>query len=683
MKKLLVVYSILFLSFSSCMVEGVYDTSLLLDDISSFELSSKDTIFIVKEGTQSISYQVKYYNSQGLVSLGNAFQPKLLLNGNSVTPLEIDLSKEQVYSVIAELPNRKKLMSNELLIRVLSLENAISKINLIYLGTSNILIPELKEIDFDELFRIELELVNGEKMLINSQFLDFDFLINDIKNPEFELQNLNFTGEGKVQVQFKDLLSNPVELKLYKIIDAVSKIDFGFKKESNRMIKFEENGSFSDYFTAIATLINEQKINYSDYPELFSFFVNNNPLGNFKVQDLPEGRVSFISKVGDIISNPLEIEVINPFNFIKSIELSFSDSTNNPFAVAGKTQYDFNYKIVGVDNSEINLKAELRIQDVKQQGFENILISSSGQLKAEVVAYGKKSNALVINSRSDISYPKVRIPLIFHILPNYTQIETVSEQQLKNTINLLNQAYSNTYLTSQSNKKSSSAVNVGIEFYPAVNSIDGTPLVEKGIHRIPDNRSSINYPTTNGDVNFLFNQMWDPTQYLNVFVSKIEGPAGGFAYYPLVENFSLPGIGNVPLGTKLNYPYVSVIGYGMTDPTDVYVLAHEIGHMLGLYHSHRPSVASCPYELDYCPDTDGVILNRNIVGLIHENCNNQKTLDYDFMSYVSIKNSFTFDQRERVRRVLEHNPFLPVSGNKSRLVPFQKGKLDYSIKPVE
>lgn len=372
------------------MVEGDYETSLLLDTISIFELISKDTIFIVKEGTQSITYQVKYYNSQGLVSLGNTFEPKLLLDGNSVSPLEIDLSKEQDYRVIGELPNKKKLISNELLIRVLSLENAISKINLRYLGTSNILIPELKEIGFDELFRIELELVNGEKMLVNSQFLNFDFLINDIKSPEFELQNLIFTGDGKVQVQFKDLLSNSIDLKFYKLEEAVSKVDFGFKKESNRMIKFEENGSFSDYFTANATLINEQKINFSDYPELFSFFVNNNPLGIFKVEDLPEGRVSFISKIGNITSNPLEIEVINPFNFIKSIELSFSDSTNNPFAVAGKARYDFKYKILGVDNSEINLKAELRIQDVKQQGFENILINSLGQLKAEVVAYGKK-----------------------------------------------------------------------------------------------------------------------------------------------------------------------------------------------------------------------------------------------------------------------------------------------------
>lgn len=671
-----------FLIFSSCTMEGDSESSLLLDTITRLELVSKDTVFIVKEGTQSITYQVKYYNSQGLVSLGNTFQPKLLLDGNSVSPLEIDLSKEHDYRLIAELPNKKKLLSNELLIRVLSLENAISKINLIYLDTSIILIPELKEMDFDELFRIELELVNGEKMLINSQFLDFDFLINDIKSPEFEFQNLIFTGDGKVQVQFKDLLSNPVELKLYKLADAVSKVDFGFHKELNRIIKFEEDGDFVDYFTSNATLINEQKINFSDYPELFNFFVDKIPLGTFKVQNLPEGRVSFVSKVGNISSNSIEIEVINPFNFIKSIELSFSDSTNNPFAVAGRARYDFRYKILGLDNSEINLKAELRIQDVKQQGFENILINSSGLLKAEVVAYGKKSNVLEINSRSDISYPKFRIPLIFHILPNYSQIESISEQQLQNKINLLNQAFSDTYLRTTTDKRSSSAVNVGIEFYLAENSINGSQLTEKGMHRLANDLSAINYPLKINDLTFLYDQMWDPTQYLNVFVTKIDG-AGGFAFPPILENFSLPGVSSWPAGsTPFNYPYVAVIGVGITNP-DIFLLAHEIGHMLGLYHSHRENGNSCTEDVDYCEDTDGMILDRFIVEYFNENCQNQKITDYDFMSYAGFKNSFTFDQRERMRRVLEHNSFLPVQGAGARLKSFKKGVLDYSIKPIQ
>lgn len=293
----------------------------------------------------------------------------------------------------------------------------------------------------------------------------------------------------------------------------------------------------------------------------------------------------------------------------------------------------------------------------------------------------KKSNTLIINSRSDISYSKVRIPLIFHILPNYSQVETVSEQQLKNKIVLLNQAFSNTYLRTTTNKRSSSAVNVGIEFYLAETSFEGTPLTEKGIHRLADNRAVITWPPINTDVNFLFNQMWDPTQYLNVFVSKIEG-AGGFAYPPRLENFSLPGIGRVPSGSTLNSPYVAVIGVGITNQ-DIFLLAHEIGHMLGLYHSHRENGNSCSSDVDYCADTDGMILDRFIVQFFNENCQNQKITDYDFMSYAGFKNSFTFDQRERIRRVLEHNPFLPVQGLGARIMSFKKGNLDYSIKPVQ
>ncbi len=677
MRKLIVIYFGLFLSFSSCMIEGDHETSLLLESIIRMELVSKDTLFISDPVTKPISYQINYYNSEGLVSLNNAFQPKILLDGEAVESLKIDLSKERQFLVEAELPNQKKLRSNEVRIRVLDLKNAISKINLSLKGTSIIIIPQLKEYKFDDLFRIELELLNGEKMVVNFGFFNFGFLLNNELQEGFDFKNFIITGEGKINVKFKELISNSVNLNFYKIEDAVTALSLSFKGINERLIKYEDKGTIKDYFLIKATLVNGEEINFNDYPQFFKLFSNGIDQSNFNVLSLPEGKNVIQSKIGNTVSNSLEIEIINPNNFIKSIELSFSDSTNNPFALGGISRYDFEYKVIGNDDKELAVKTELMLQNIKQSGFEKILIPTSGEVRAIATAYGKQSDPLIINSRVNKSYPLVRIPLIFHILPNYAEREVITQSKLESIIKDLNKAFANTYYSyTGASKKNPSAVSVFIEFYLAEVDPEGKSLSEKGIHRASDMRSFIKWPPATSDTKYLFDEMWDPTKYLNLFLSKIES-VGGFAYPPVLRDFQLPGIGKINSTYSLNYPYVAV----STD-TGIELLAHEIGHMLGLNHSWRNSSSFCGIDVDYCADTDGVVFDRHISGLFYKNCQNQKILDFDFMS-ASLTNCFTYDQRERIRRVLENNPFLPVSGINSRKVPFQKGLLDYSVKPVD
>ena len=140
----------------------------------------------------------------------------------------------------------------------------------------------------------------------------------------------------------------------------------------------------------------------------------------------------------------------------------------------------------------------------------------------------------------------------------------------------------------------------------ALQNPDGEELGEPGIHRVLrtnsayKNSESFLLPTntTDGDL------MWDPNQYVNVFVftfvepnvagrttlphtprqNSLEGLIANNTYYTQVPNF--------PWGITLNNTFIY-------EESNYTTLAHELGHYLGLYHVFTTSTDST----DYCDDT--------------------------------------------------------------------------------
>lgn len=400
----------------------------------------------------------------------------------------------------------------------------------------------------------------------------------------------------------------------------------------------------------------------------------------FDLNTVDEYDIYLALKTSSIIqSNTLKVKVINPVSLIKSITLSLSDSTNNLYAISGKSRYNFKYSIIGKDDTELGITSSLFLDGKKLQGFNDVLIDRVGEIPVYAEAYGIKSNVISIRSRQDIAYPKVRMPIIFHVFPNS---KTVTLNQIKRTILDLNRVFDGTYLVNNSHRKHQSSVSVNIEFYLAETDPMNKPLEELGINRLSKGSDQIDYPINNEEVKFLFDGMWDPTKYLNIYVSDISG-AGGFAYFPVLNDFHLTGVGTVLSDSQLYYPYVGVVTKeAITTSDDVSTLAHEIGHMLGLFHSFVSEDDEDCANLDYSLDTEDHVLDSYPNSHLSIDCEDKLVLPTDFMDYKGYRNSFTFDQRERMRRVLEYNPFLPTSKNNSRTKPYTRGKLDYSVKPI-
>ena len=146
---------------------------------------------------------------------------------------------------------------------------------------------------------------------------------------------------------------------------------------------------------------------------------------------------------------------------------------------------------------------------------------------------------------------------------------------------------------------------------------------------------------------------WEPSDYLNVFIGPEESGVG-YASSPWV-------LGSNPLLGLLtdddaafckNTSDIFECAPKLFLDTDNALLStgliHEVGHVLGLLHpmSNNNCITS-----DFSPDTFSYVFR-----FPGQPCTDNQgvTVSDNFMDYLGTKNTFTYDQRERIRHVLEY-----------------------------
>ncbi|MEQ8337192.1 MAG: choice-of-anchor J domain-containing protein [Cyclobacteriaceae bacterium] len=266
------------------------------------------------------------------------------------------------------------------------------------------------------------------------------------------------------------------------------------------------------------------------------------------------------------------------------------------------------------------------------------------------------------SARSNVVYT---IPVVFHIIHNGESIGTgvnISDQRIQEQIDVLNKDFR------RENEDASStplvfqpvAADTEINFVLAKQTPEGLP--SNGVVRVQGSKTQ--YNASQDDALLKSESYWPAEDYLNIWVTNLSGNFIGNAQYPFAN---LPGL----QGQFLNYRLTDglVIDYlwvGINDNTtsfDSYgrTATHELGHYLGLRHIWGDG--GCSFD-DYCADTplaSGSYSGKSSPCSFPDDqriCSEGSPMFQNFMDYTDDEcmNLFTFDQKERMRLVLEYSP---------------------------
>ncbi len=270
-----------------------------------------------------------------------------------------------------------------------------------------------------------------------------------------------------------------------------------------------------------------------------------------------------------------------------------------------------------------------------------------------------------------------KIPVVFHVIHGGQQTGTypnLSQAQINSEIDVLNEDYAgigfNVGNFSGTGFPQSLVANCNISFCLAEKDPSGNVLFEKGIHRVNYNSNGWADPasfTSSGTFKpFIDNTVkpatiWDPTRYLNIWVSDVNGNVGllGYATFPPGSGLSgIPSVGTITDdGVWCWAKAVGDVGT-LSSPFDKGRTAtHEIGHWLGLRHIWGDS--NCGN--DYCSDTPTQMKdNTGCPSYPSITCSNGPTGDL-FMNFMDYSNDacmymFSNDQRSRMQTSMANSP---------------------------
>lgn len=303
------------------------------------------------------------------------------------------------------------------------------------------------------------------------------------------------------------------------------------------------------------------------------------------------------------------------------------------------------------------------------------LFSSSREAQIYLAADGYSTTLKITQSEASEQL-LYQLPVIFHIF--YDDPASQEQNLAQSVINQIVEEC-NAILRNQDPTQS---VDLGVELLLATHDPDGNELTELGIERIQVANATME------STDFLYDfsnvqYIWDVDTYVNVMIFPFTdtGTLGiSFLAFNPSSSGGLEGLydGSYYFTNALDFPYCISLNVDLIDQSNVnplasaregsITLAHELGHLLGLFH---PFLEDGHY--DYCDDTYHYVftdyitylqslspftivdaLKRPLVdGSVYAVADN--LMDYDYNMYTC----FTQDQSDRIRYILENGVLIP------------------------
>lgn len=261
--------------------------------------------------------------------------------------------------------------------------------------------------------------------------------------------------------------------------------------------------------------------------------------------------------------------------------------------------------------------------------------------------------------------PLITIPVVFHILTDGSGAENISGAIVQAQLDQLNLDFRNL-----SGSVDPVASDIEIEFCLALTDPSDNLMPEAGIHRVTsygDGPFSSSYL----DATVKPGTIWNPDEYLNIWVADLSSGLLGYAQFPDASGLSgMPASGGAANtdGLVVAYGTVgSVANPGSGSPYNLgRTLTHEAGHWFGLRHIWGDG--GCGVD-DFCGDTPAS--DAANYGCPNTTSCGSPDMVENYMDYTddNCMNLFTADQKTRMRTVMSICPRRASLANSSRCDP--------------
>ena len=263
------------------------------------------------------------------------------------------------------------------------------------------------------------------------------------------------------------------------------------------------------------------------------------------------------------------------------------------------------------------------------------------------------------------------IPVVVHVIHNGAAFGTgsnISDAQVLSQIRILNEDFrrKNPDTINTPNDFLYVAADCRIEF--ALANTDPWGNATNGIVRVRGSfpyYDILNYPSE--DKILKSESYWPSDDYLNIWVANLgEAPYYKLLGYAQFPQSNLAGLGiqlqdALTDGVVIDYRVFGDVG-SLIPPYDLgRTTTHEVGHYLGLRHTWGDG--DC-FDDDYCkdtPDCDGPYFSVKPLCYAWYECSGKRRMIENYMDYSddACMNLFTFDQKMRMKTVLENSPRRP------------------------